>query len=85
MTRSTMGATLAMATIAFGQMACVPSTMPSFLKKETKEAPVAPSPTTPKEVGVRIQPGKIDDANASDMLQELRKEIDEAGVSNQSK
>lgn len=81
MTRSTVGATLATALFALAQGACVPSTMPSFLKKETKEAPAAPSPTMPKEVGVRIQPGKIDDANASDMLQELRKEIDEAGIS----
>lgn len=80
MTRSTWGATLAAVLIALSQGACVPSTMPSFLKKETKESPVAPSPTLPKEVGVRVQPGKIDDANASDMLQELRKEIDEAGI-----
>ena len=81
MTRSTFGVTFATALMALVQGACVPSTMPSFLKKETKEAPVAPSPTLPKDVGVRIQPGKIDDANASDMLHELRKEIDEAGIS----
>lgn len=81
MTRLTLLGTLATALIALAQGACVPSTMPSFLKKETKEATVAPSPTLPKDVGVRIQPGKIDDANASDMLQELRNEIDEAGIS----
>ena len=81
MTRLTLLGTLATALIALAQGACVPSTIPSFLKKETKEAAVAPSPTLPKDVGVRIQPGKIADANASDMLQELRNELDEAGIS----
>ncbi|MSR79413.1 MAG: hypothetical protein EXS11_01655 [Gemmataceae bacterium] len=61
---------------------CVPSTMPSFLQMDNKpKEPIAKTgPVVPMEGTVAIQPSKIDDANASDMLQNLRKEIDAAGA-----
>ncbi len=60
---------------------CVPSSMPGFLQKDTK-----PKNSNAKTAQVAapggeivIQPSKIDDANASDMIQNLRREIDAAG------
>lgn len=61
---------------------CVPSTMPGFLQRDNKpkESIGKSGPVVPMEGTVAIQPSKIDDANASDMLQNLRKEIDAAGA-----
>ena len=61
---------------------CVPSTMPGFLLRDNKpkESIGKSGPVVTMEGSVAIQPSKIDDANASDMLQNLRKEIDAAGA-----
>ncbi len=60
---------------------CIPSTLPGFLQKDNKpkDPPSKTAPAVPGEGTVAIQPSKIDDANASDMLQNLRREIDSAG------
>lgn len=58
---------------------CVPSVFPMVVNKEKQEKPIV-APAVSKEPVKRIHPGQIDDANAAEMLQAIRKEIDQADI-----
>jgi|GEM_PF-5436166 hypothetical protein len=73
---------LLMTALFCGSMAtgigCVPSFFPMVVKKDKEEKPIIPAKPVAREPSTRVQPGQIDDANAAEMLQAIRREIDMA-------